>query len=127
MDNSILLARFIGPYIIVIGIGLLLNLKYYQSIMEGFFKNPALVYITGLITFVAGLAVILFHNIWAMDWRLIITLFGWSALIKGAGLVVFPGVYAKMTGRFLKNIKLVAIPWAIMLAISIFLSAKGYF
>lgn len=126
MENSILLARFIGPYIVVIGISLLLNLKYYQSIMESFFRNLALVYITGLITFVAGLAVVLFHNIWTMDWRIIITLFGWNALIKGVVLVVFPGASAKMTDRFVKNIKLVAIPWAIMLAIGIFLIAKGY-
>jgi len=27
MDNSILLAKFIGPYIMVIGIGLLFNAK----------------------------------------------------------------------------------------------------
>lgn len=126
MENSILLARFIGPYIVVIGISLLLNLKYYQSIMESFFRNLALVYITGLITFVAGLAVVLFHNIWTMDWRIIITLFGWNALIKGVVLVVFPGASAKMTDRFVKNLKLVAIPWAIMLAIGIFLIAKGY-
>lgn len=126
MENSILLARFIGPYIVVIGISLLLNLKYYQSIMESFFRNLALVYITGLITFVAGLAVVLFHNIWTMDWRIIITLFGWNALIKGVVLVVFPGASAKMTDRFVKNFKLVAIPWAIMLAIGIFLIAKGY-
>lgn len=127
MENSILLARFIGPYIIVIGIGLLLNLKYYQRVMEGFFKDPALVYITGLITFVVGLAVVLFHNIWAMDWRVIITLLGWNVLIKGIVLVVFPAAAAKITDKFVKNIKLVAIPWGIMLIIGIFLITKGYF
>jgi len=126
MDNSMALARFIGPYIIVIGVGLLLNLKYYQSVMEGFFKSPALVYVTGLITFVAGLAVVLLHNVWVMDWRLIITLLGWNALIKGIILVVFPSISAKMTERLVRSRKLITISWAIMLAIGIFLTSKGY-
>ena len=126
MDNSILLARFIGPYIIVIDIGLLVNLKTYRTIMEDFFKNAALVYVTGLLTFVAGLAIVLFHNIWVLDWRLIITLFGWNILIKGALLVISPATSAKIAALFAKNNKLVIIPWIIMLAIGIFLTTKGY-
>jgi len=126
MDNSTLFARFIGPYIMVIGIGLLFNLKVFLRIMEDFFKNSALVYITGLITFVAGLAIISFHNVWGMDWPVIITLFGWSALIKGVWLVVFPASSAKVSEVFVKNIKLAVIPWIIMLALGIFLTIKGY-
>ncbi|MDD5409479.1 MAG: hypothetical protein PHC71_05255 [Candidatus Omnitrophica bacterium] len=126
MDKSILLARFIGPYIIVIGAGLLFNVKVYQRIMEDFFKNAALVYVTGLITFVAGLTIVLFHNLWVRDWRIIITFFGWSALIKGVWLIVFPGTMVKMTEAFAKNIKALVIPWVIMLAIGIFLLIKAY-
>lgn len=126
MNNSILLAKFIGPCIIVIGIGLLFNLKVYQKIMEDFFKNAALVYVAGLITFVAGLTIILFHNIWVLDWRLVITLFGWNILIKGTWLIVSPETTAKVSDVFARNIKLATIPWIIMLAIGVFLAAKGY-
>ncbi len=126
MDNSILLAKFIGPYITVIGIGLLFNQKSFQKIMEDFLKNAALVYVTGLITFVAGLAVVISHNLWVLDWRVIITLLGWNVLIKGARLVISPDTSAKMAAVFVKNNKLVIIPWIIMLAIGIFLTTKGY-
>ncbi|MDD5561729.1 MAG: hypothetical protein PHT50_06355 [Candidatus Omnitrophica bacterium] len=126
MENSILIARFVGPYIIVIAIGLLLNLKTYRKIVEGFFDNAAIVYIAGLMAFVAGLAIVLFHNIWAMDWRIIITLFGWSALIKGTLFVVSPAASVKMAQVFIKNIKLVVIPWIGMLVLGIFLVFKGY-
>ena len=126
MDNSIFLAKFIGPYIMVISISLLFNLKAFQKIMEDFFKNAALVYVTGLITFVAGLAIVLFHNLWILDWRIIVTLLGWNILIKGAWLIISPDTSAKMAALFTKNNKLVIIPWIIMLAIGIFLTAKGY-
>lgn len=126
MENSILLAKFIGPYIILIGTGLLFNLKAYRKIMEDFFRNAALVYITGLITFVAGLAIALFHNLWVPDWRIIITLFGWSALIKGAWLVISPGASSKIADKFAKNTKWAVIPWIIMTVIGVFLTVRGY-
>ena len=126
MENSILLAKFIGPYIIVIGMGLLFNPKTYQKIMEDFFKNAALVYVTGLITFVAGLAIVMSHNLWGLDWRIIITLLGWNVLIKGVWLIISPDTSAKMAALFAKNNKLATIPWIIMLVIGIFLTVKGY-
>lgn len=126
MDNSILLAKFIGPFIIVIGIGVLFNIKIFRQIGEDFFKNSALVYVSGLVTFIMGMAIVLFHNIWVADWRIIITVFGWSTLIKGAWLIILPGTLVKVTEAYVKNIKLLVIPWIIMLAIGIFLTVKGF-
>jgi len=126
MENSVLLARLIGPYIIVIGIGLMFNQKIFRQIMEDFLKNPALVFMTGIITFITCLAIVLFHNIWVADWRVIITIFGWVGLIKGAWLIVLPGTLLRMTKVYSENIKLVLIPWVIMLLIGIFLTVKGY-
>lgn len=126
MGNSILFAKFIGPYILLIGVGLQFNFKIYRRIIEEFIKNAAIVYLAGLITFVAGLSIIIFHNIWAMDWRIIITVLGWIALIKGAWLVILPGSIAGVAELFLRDVKLVRIPWVIMLLIGIFLTVKGY-
>lgn len=126
MDNSIVLAKFIGPFIILIAVGVLFNIKIFRQIMEDFLKSPGLIYITGLITFVAGLAIVLFHNIWTTDWRVLITAFGWISVVKGALLTILPGSPVKLTKIYMKNINLVAIPWAIMLLIGIFLTLKGY-
>ena len=126
MNSSMLLARLIGPYIIVIGVSLMFNQKIFQKIMEDFPKNPSLVFVTGLLTFVAGLATVLFHNIWTADWRVIITIFGWIALIKGVLLVILPGTLLKTTKIYSDNLKLVLIPWGIMTLLGIFLTIKGY-
>jgi uncharacterized membrane protein len=126
MENSLLLAKFIGLYIILIGTGLLLNQKTFRQIMEDFPKNHSLVFVTGLLTFVAGLSIVLFHNIWVKDWRVIITLFGWIAVIKGAWLVLLPETLSKTTKFYSDNFKLVLIPWFIMLLVGFFLTFKGY-
>jgi len=127
MDTSIMLAKFISPFIILIGVGMFCNINKYRQIAEDFQKNSALIYLTGLITFIMGLAILLFHNIWVADWRVIITVFGWLAFIKGALLIILPHTLIKMTNVYVKNIRLVVIPWIIMLAIGIFLLVKGYY
>jgi uncharacterized membrane protein len=126
MDTSILLARLIGPYIIVIGASIIFNQKIFRKIMEDFPKDPSLIFVTGLLTFITGLATVLFHNIWVADWRLIVTIFGWLVLIKGVFLVVLPGILIKTTKIYSDNFKLVLIPWGIMILIGIFLTIKGY-
>ncbi len=126
MENSIALARFIGPYIILIGVGLLFNRKRISKIMEDFPNNPGLVYVTGLLTFVTGLAIVLLHNLWVADWRVIITLFGWIALLKGAWLVILPSTLNKITKWYTDNPNLVVISWSIMLLLGIFLAIKGF-
>ncbi|MBU2102649.1 MAG: hypothetical protein ABH865_04965 [Candidatus Omnitrophota bacterium] len=126
MENSVLLAKFIGPYIIVIGFGLLFNQKAFRQILEDFPKNPALVFVTGLITFVTGLAIIISHNLWVADWRVLITAFGWIAFIKGIWLIVLPGAIVQTTKLYIDNFKRVLLPWGIMIILGIFLTVKGY-
>lgn len=44
---------------------------------------PPVVYPSGGLMFVAGLAVVRAHNLWAQDWNVLVTLTGWFLLILG--------------------------------------------
>jgi 1,4-dihydroxy-2-naphthoate octaprenyltransferase len=44
---------------------------------------PPVVYLSGVLLFIAGLAIIRAHNHWTRDWTVLITLSGWSGLILG--------------------------------------------
>ena len=59
MDTSIFLARLLGPSMLVIGLGLLLNRATYRDLSLEVLDNPALIYLAGLIALVAGLAIVL--------------------------------------------------------------------
>lgn len=47
--------------------------------------------VTGFVGVMGGLAVVLTHNIWEASWRVVITSFGWLALLKGVSYIAFPG------------------------------------
>lgn len=44
---------------------------------------PPVVYLSGVLMFVAGLAVVRAHNIWARNWTVLVTLTGWFSLVLG--------------------------------------------
>ena len=40
----------------------------------------------------AGLSILNAHNVWVLDWTLIVTLFGWALVLGGAARIVAPSV-----------------------------------
>ena len=127
MSISLLLAKIIGPYCIVVAIGIMLNPKFYQQMMDDFFKNSALLYLGGIMALVIGIVLVLFHNIWVAGWPVIITIFGWGGLIKGIWLIVFPNTVGKLVQAYQKKPALLKIHMAIVLVIGVLLTAQAYF
>jgi hypothetical protein len=90
MQTSAFLAQLIGPLLLVMGVGMAANADSYRDMAREFLASRALIYIAGLLAFVPGLAIVLVHNVWAFDWRVIITLLGWLAVIGGIFRLVAP-------------------------------------
>jgi hypothetical protein len=44
---------------------------------------PPVVYLSGVLMFVAGLAVVRVHNLWVRNWAVLLTLTGWFFLMLG--------------------------------------------
>lgn len=126
MENSILLAKILGPYFVIVAIGLMLNPKFYQGMMEDFLKNSALLYLGGVLALIFGIVVVLFHNVWVAGWQVIITIFGWMGLIKGIWLIVFPNSTGKLTQFYQKKPALLKVHMLIVLVIGLLLTIKGY-
>jgi hypothetical protein len=101
MQTSVFLAQLIGPLLLVMGIGLVANADSYRDMAREFLASRALIYIAGLLAFVPGLAIVLVHNVWAFDWRLIITALGWLAVIGGIFRLVAPAQVQAMGSAML--------------------------
>jgi hypothetical protein len=53
-------------------------------------SQPALLWVSGMLTFAAGLAIVLGHNVWGDPAAAVVSLLGWVMAIKGAGLLLIP-------------------------------------
>ena len=98
MSTSVFLARLIGPVMLLIGLAVFTNQQAFRELAEEFLASRALTFLSGLIIMPAGLAIVLTHNIWAVDGRVMITMFGWANLIGGAIRLAVPA-YVMQTGR----------------------------
>src|SRR5262245_50900421 len=87
---SLFLARLIGPIFVVVAIGVLTNGAAYRSVSAELARSTALIYLSGLLAMTAGVAILLHHNVWTADWRVLITLFGWIAALGGAQRIIWP-------------------------------------
>jgi len=104
MQTSIFLAALIGPVMLVAATGMLLNPASHRAMSLAFLDSPPLIYLSGVLAMIAGLAIVLYHNVWAADWRVIITLFGWAGTIGGAARMLSPGS-VKTVGAAMLNKK----------------------
>ena len=77
MTPSAYIARILGPVLVIIGLGLLLEGETFRAMAGEFLRSAALVYFSGLVTLAVGLAILNVHHLWTRDWRSVITVFGW--------------------------------------------------
>jgi hypothetical protein len=103
MQRSIYLAKLIGPVLVAAGFGMLINTAVYRSMAEQFLASYALIYLAGVLTLTAGIALVLAHNIWVGDWRIIITIFGWLGVIGGVFRTVWPQEVASIGSSMISH------------------------
>lgn len=127
MDSSLFFAKLYGLCLVIVGLGLMFNLKTYQKMIADFFKNAALVYLGGILALLIGLIVVINHNLWVADWRAVITVLGWAGFIKGVWLIVFPRTIAAFTEVYQRKTGLLVAHAVLVLALGLFLAFKGYF
>jgi len=125
METSKILARIIGPIMIVPAIGIVLKFAEYQRLFEEFSKSPSLCYLGGFMAFGLGLVVLQFHNRWEVRWPVLITIVGWVSLIKGLILMLFPGSMLNLWQPITAGPALI-ISVTISCAVGVFLTIKGY-
>ena len=126
MQTSIFLARLIGPALLIVGIGILLNQTYYRGMTKEFVASRPLFYLASIIGVLAGLAIVLVHNVWVLNWRVLITLFGWINLIRGALSILLPEQSFAYGGRMMAGKNMPMIAGAVALLIGLTLSYFGY-
>ena len=102
MSTSLFLARLIGPVMLVVGLAVFARPRGFREMAEEFMASRALLFLSGMILMPAGLAIVLTHNVWTADWRVLITLLGWLTAIGGA-LRLFGPLFVVKAGQAMLN------------------------
>jgi hypothetical protein len=126
MQRSTYLAQLIGPVLVAIGVGMLINGPLYLVMANEGLHSYVLIYLSGILTLTAGIALVLAHNVWVGDWRLIITILGWLGVIGGTLRIVWPQEVVEIGMAVIKHAETLMIAGIAVLVIGAVLSYFGY-
>jgi hypothetical protein len=93
--NSMQVGGLVGPTLIAVlaSESPLVQPRLYEA------QIPPVVYLSGVLLFVAGLAVVRSHNVWALNWTVLITVCGWCFLALGLVRMFAASQYLQATQR----------------------------
>ena len=90
-SRTVYLARLLGLYFILIAVVMMSHKQTIVDTMAALVRDAPLLFVASLGGMVAGLAIILAHNVWTGGaLPVVVTLVGWAALIKGLVFMVLP-------------------------------------
>jgi len=118
MEKSKSLAAIIGPSLMVM---VLSELKFWNPTLYDTQIVP-LVYLSGVLMFIAGLTIINKHNLWIWGWQTTITVIGWLGILLGLLRMFFPQMYKAQ----FKNDNFALIVEISLILIGIFLTFKAF-
>ena len=111
---------------LAVGIGIVINPKFYKKIFEDFIERPSILYIGGLGALVIGYMVVAFHNTWTRDLSVIITILGWVALVKGILIFLCPKLMIALTRAIIRKDTFLRIESLIVIIIGLIFSFLGF-
>jgi len=127
MQPVVFIARLIGPLFIVLGVGILINQSVYTDMIGQAVLIPVVIYLSGLLAFTGGVAMLNGYHAWTADWRVIVTILGWIMVIAGIVRIVLPAVSAVLAISLYSGSSAMPIVAVIVLLVGAFLCYHGYF
>ena len=98
----------------------------YESMIAEALHPGVLFYLSGLLSLLAGLAIVNLHNTWCADWRVIITVLGWLMTIGGIIRIIVPQIATTIGSNIYAGRTNTIVAALIVGTLGAFLSFKGY-
>jgi hypothetical protein len=127
MQTSLFIAKLLGPMLLVVGVALLTRPEAFRALLREFIASGVLLYIAGFFGLLGGLALLLTHNVWALDWRLLITLIGWASLVRALVTIFWPQWIVSIGAMLIERKRAFPVAAAFDLVIGAILTYFGYF
>lgn len=88
---TIYLGRLIGLFLLIAALAMVIDRDSIIEMATALIDDRALLLIIGLIALGIGLAIVVGHNVWSGGLLpILVTLFGWSQLLRGLALLLLP-------------------------------------
>ena len=125
METSILIAKILGAFYLLVGIGILTNRAHFEKAAAEIEAGAGLFYLSGVLAFAFGAVIVAIHNIWS-GWPVLITLLGWAGILKGALRIAAPDYSRAVIARLIASPNTITGSGLVALALGVYLTSQGF-
>jgi len=120
MQNSKRIAGLVGPTLLAMLVSEfpLVQPHLYDA------QIPPVVYLSGVLMFVGGLAIVRAHNHWTGNWTVLVTLTGWFFLALGLFRMFAAGLYQRSSAHTSATVFMIL--EGLLLVIAVIMTFKAY-
>ena len=126
MSHSENIAALLGPVMCAIGVSLLFNRGEMTILASQLSDDYGLIFTSGVLLLVAGIAMARVHNVWSSDWHVAITIIAWVSIIGGLARILFFRQLADLAPNIAQWPVLLPFVAIILIAAGGFLTFKAY-
>ena len=120
MEDSKRIAGLVGPTLVA------MLTSEFPAVQPHLYdtQTPPVVYLSGTLLFVAGLAIVRSHNRWARNWTVLVTLSGWFCLLLGLVRMFAAGSYLRNFASTSSNV--LVLLEGVLLVAALIMTFKAY-
>lgn len=126
MNSSHYIAGLIGPVLMAIAAFMVLRRNAFAEFAKQAVGNKPLILLAGVLLLIAGSAILQSHNLWTGDWRVVVTLLGWLAIIGGLVRILVPDFATGIVDHIKPDHPAVLVTAGIYFALGAFLFGKAH-
>jgi uncharacterized membrane protein len=99
MFHSIILAQILGLYLFIISILMLARPGHFRDVVDNLKPESGALLVGGALSLLFGLMLIVIHNIWIWDFKVLVTVIAYITVIKSIMILAFPAKVIELTQK----------------------------
>ena len=93
MPETLLLAKVLGIFLLLLGVALLLRWRQFIPVVEEYARSGLVRLVYAVIELLAGLFLVVMHNAWHSVPAALVSLLGWWAVLEAAAFLLLPDAF----------------------------------
>ena len=126
MENTALLAQFLGLFSVILALSMLIRRKMVVHIMKDVLKNRGTTYLIGMLEVIGGLLLVLNHAVWDSALTTAVSVLGWLLLLEGVFYLFASQKFIKSIVKILDNYKAYYLSSALYFIFGVYLVYAGF-
>lgn len=124
---SIFLGKLMGLSLFIFGLAMVARIENFQKAIKEISHSDAMMTLISIFPLIAGLSLVISHNIWVKDWSVVITIIGWIILIIGIMRLFFHKEIMKVMAHKYKDKSFFITLGIILMIVGIYLTYMAFY